>query len=273
MLIPNYYLKYLMMHFIAIFVVAFSSYGQSVWNETARNSSKAGVELMIPSFENSDNTDFPTTAALLYGEFLIGDGAGIKIDVPLSNASFSNSFFDESETATGNPYMGLVFYLDNTAIDLELGVRLPLAPDNNFGLITGMAIENYDTGMFMIETTSLSSKLNYQYRNNENLILKVAGGADFIFPPDGIDNELFLKYSGKVLYGPEKYKIGAGITGLLIATETGLSFGDRTIHDLGLMSTYQTDHNVISTYLKFPLDDNDNDLMNFVFGLSWSVLW
>lgn len=273
MLIPNSYFKYLMMHFISIFMVAFSCHGQSIWNETARKSSKAGFELMIPSFGSLYDTDFPTAAALFYGEFLFGGGAGLKIDVPLSNASFANSFIDESETAAGNPYLGLIYYNDNTGIDLEFGLRLPLAPDDNFGLFTGMATENYDTGMFMTETATLSSKLNYRYRNDEYLILKVAGGADFIIPPNGLENELFLKYSGKVFYGPEKYKIGAGFTGLLIATEAGLSFGDRTIHDLGLMSSYQTDRNVISTYLKLPLDDNDIDLMNFVFGLSWSVLW
>lgn len=246
--------------------------GQSVWADQKASKSIVGVELMIPSVEDQFAIEFPTSVVLLYSRFRINDALSIKIDLPVSHLSTGN---DISETDLGNPYLGLGLHNVSSGLDMDIGLRLPFAPEfdpsqpeANLGLTTGMLIENYNFGIYLPETFSFTSNLKYQWNNESGLIIKTGGGPDYLIPNGSAENELLLNYYGQVLYGAENYSIGAGLTGLLIVTEEDVSFGDRTIHDLGLIGNYNFENARLGAYLRVPLDDDLNDTLSFVFGLN-----
>lgn len=258
-----------------LFVIGFQVTGeaQSVWIDKDESKSAVGIELMIPSLTDDYFTDFPTSAFVLYGRFWASEMIRIDIDLPVSHVSADDT--DISETDIGNPYVGVGFMNADKEVAVDIGIRLPLAPNfdasnptANAGLLTGVLVENYNIGKFAPETFSITSQVKYRYQNASGLILNVGGGPDVTFPPDDADAEFFLNYHTQLLYGVEDFRIGAGFTGLLIVSEEDLSFGDRTIHDLGILSAYDFGAMEAGAYLRVPLDDDISDQLNFVLGLN-----
>lgn len=256
-----------------IFGLQSRSSAQSVWVDKEESVSAVGIELMIPSLSDEYSTDFPTSALVLYGRFWAGDNIRIDVDLPISHVSVSEG--DLNETDIGNPYVGAGFVNTDNGVSFDIGVRLPLAPNfnisnpnDNLGLFTGLLVENYNIGKYTPETFSITSQIKYRWQNSSGLIVKVGGGPDVIFPPDDADAEFFLNYHSQLLYGTEDFRIGAGFTGLLIVSESDISFGDRTIHELGIISAYDFGNVEAGAYLRVPLDEEISADLNFVLGLN-----
>jgi len=265
-------MKYLMIHKLALSVTLFMIFafsnkimGQTVWADDTEKGSTIGLELMIPSIDEGFNSEAPTSVFMLHGSYLIKDVLSLKINLPLSH--FSSGDF--SETDIGNPYLGVRMHNVNHGLDVDLGVRLPLAPEQeNAGLLTGLLIENYNLGTYLPETFSVTTNMKYHWKNDGGLNLRIGGGPDFVLPSGDSDNEFLINYFGKVLYGNDEVQIGAALTGLLIITEEDLSFGDRTIHDIGILGSYDFGAVRTGAYLRVPLDDEINDLLSLVAGLN-----
>jgi len=255
-----------------VFVLNLSCMGQSVWVDEGDRRSAIGVELMIPSFDDFLGTEFPSSAISIYGRALIGDAVSFKASLPISHLSVDGG---ESETNIGNVYLGFEFYDLSPGLNIDLGLRIPTAPDDGSGLLTGVFLEHYNLGIYMPETFSLSSNLKYRQQNETGLIVRAGGGPDLLIPTDDGDEfvdrktELLLNYYGQVLYGADNFSVGGGIAGLLFVTEEDLSFGERTLHDLGLMGSYNFDSVILDAYIRFPIDDDEfNDIVDFVLGLN-----
>lgn len=254
---------------VLTFWLNISVMGQSVWVDEWQKGSAAGFELLMPSIDNSVGADSPTSAVLLYSRIQLNDAISIKIDLPISHFSNTNDF---SETDIGNPYLGFGLHEITPGLDLNIGIRFPLAPsmEDASGLITGMLIENYNLGTYIPEAFSITSSFKYRWQNEKGLILNTGGGPDIVIPTntDELDNEFLFNYYGQVLYGADNFGIGTGITGLFIVTEEDLSFGDRTIHDFGILGFYDFGSATLGSYFRVPLDDDLNDILSFVFGLN-----
>lgn len=249
-----------------------TSVAQSIWVDAEESKSLIGAELMIPAIDDMVTTEFPTSVVLLYSRIRLNDAVSIKVDLPISHFSVDG---DLSETDIGNPYLGIGLHNMTPGLSLDMGVRLPFAPKNkltepesNLGLITGALIENHNLGIYMPDTYSLTANFNYRWESDTGLILKVGGAPDLIVPNGDFDNEFLFNYYGQILYGGSDFNIGAGLTGLYLTTEEGISNGDRTIYNLGLLGSYNFDAVKLGTYLRVPLDDDINDILNFVLGLN-----
>lgn len=257
---------------VFVLVLHVTCIGQSVWMDEGDRRSAVGIELMIPSFDDFLSTEFPSSAISLYGRTLIGDAVSLKVSLPISHLSVDGG---ESETDIGNIYLGFEFHDLSPGLNIDLGLRVPTAPDDGSGIVTGILIENYNLGIYMPETLSLSSNLKYRQQSEMGLIVRAGGGPDVLIPTgdgDGVfdrKTELLLNYYGQVLYGADNFSIGGGLTGLLFVTEENLSFGDRTIHDLGIMGSYSFDSAKLDAYIRFPIgDDEFDDIVEFVLGLN-----
>lgn len=243
---------------------------QTVWADGPGLESEVGIELMIPSFDDLFGTEFPSSALLLHVRAPIGRAISLNGELPVSHLSADGG---TSETDIGNIYLGLRFHGVSPGLDFDIGGRIPTAPSDGSGLVTGMLLENYSLGTYMPKTVSLNSSANYFWQGESGLIIKTGGGPDVLIPTGDLsgDAELFVNYYGQILYGSDSFSIGGGMTGLLIVTESNLSFGDRTIHDLGILGSYHFDSTSLGGYLRVPLDDDINDYLNFVFGLNLSI--
>lgn len=257
-----------------VFALNSTCMGQSVWVDEGDRRSAVGVELMIPSFDDLDFIEFPTSALTLYGRAFVGNAVSMKASLPISHLSEEGGI---SETDIGNVYLGFEFHDLSPGLNIDLGLRILTAPDDGSGIVTGILIENYNLGIYMPETFSLSSNLKYRHQSETGLIVRAGGGPDVLIPTDdgnGVfdrKTELFLNYYGQVLYGTDNFSIGGGLMGLLFVTEEDLSFGDRTLHDLGIMGSYSFDSAKLDAYIRFPIGEDEFDgFVDFVLGLNLS---
>lgn len=267
----NHYLTIVTLS-ILLFFLNYSSIAQSVWIDDKGNHTTVGAELMIPSFDEMASAEFLTSVAVLYSRIRVNDALSIKLDLPISHYSADG---DLSKTNMGNPYIGLQFYNMTPGLDLDFGMRLPFAPKNNLprttensGLITGLMIENYNLGIYLPDTYSITANFNYQWESDKGLILKAGGAPDIFMPGGDLNSEFIFNYYGQVLYGDHNFNLGAGLTGLYMATADNLSNDKRTIYNLGLLGSYNFDGVNLGSYFRVPLDDGINDILNFVLGFN-----
>lgn len=254
---------------------AINAYGQ-IW--TDYNEHDPGIvsaEAMIPSFDNFLGAEAPSAAFELYTRFPVGDNLSLIASLPVSHFEAGGSAFgDISETAIGNPYIGGRFGSRNsTEISFEAGVHLPLASADDTGLLTGQLLENHNLGRFLTETMTLSGLLRYRQDRESGIVLRAGGGPDLWIPTeDGPSTELAVTYYGQMLYRADAITVGAGFTGLTLITDDDLSYGDRTLNDLGVMGSYRSGNFRTGAYLRVPLDDEVNDFLNFVLGIHAGIL-
>lgn len=85
------------------------------------------------------------------------------------------------------------------------------------------------------------------------------------------DFNLLLDYAGRFGYQGQKVTILAGITGRLLVTEEGLDLGERSFHQLGISASMNMGRVRPGAHPRFPIDDDLNEVIDFVFGLNLAV--
>lgn len=254
---------------VMLFTMTFAGYSQSVWFESPANESLVGIEAMIPSFEDGFGFESPSSAYYVYSHIPLNSNIALQLDLPVSHLSVS-----DSETAIGNPYIGIQT-ISKSDLKFDLGIRLPLAPDDNIGILTGTFIENYKVGPFVPNTFSGIANIHYRYDAESGFSLRLDGGPEVLFPGEG-GGELFLKYGGQILYNIDQFTIGTGIIGRLVATEDELTFSERSINSLGFTGAYDFGTVNFGSYVEIPLNDDAStfslgeDFLNAVIGLNLS---
>jgi len=248
------------------FAATLTGYSQSIWGKESSIEKRAGIEIMIPSFDRP-KMESPSSALYLYSHLPVTDAIAIELDLPVSHLAVG-----DSETAIGNPYIGIQT-ISRSDLKFDLGLRVPLAPTDNAGSLTGILIENYKTAPFTPDVFSIISNIHYRFFNNKSgLGFRLDGGPEILFPKDG-GGELFIKYGGQLLYRLEKLTVGSGIIGRLIATETNYNFKERSINNLGFTGSYDFNSISLGSYIELPLNDAESifspsgNWLNLIIGL------
>jgi len=261
--------------FFTLFIITSTApasvYGQ-IWTDyNEHDPGIIAVEVMIPSFDNALNVEAPSSALELYARFPVAENISLIASLPISHYEATGSFLggDVSETALGNPYLGARFGSERSGdFNFEFGARVPVASVNDTGLLTGQLIENHVLGRFLTETVTLTGMVRYQRDQESGIVLRAGGGPDVWIPTEGGPaTELVITYYGQILYRSEALTVGAGFTGLTLITDADLSYGDRTLNDLGVMLSYDSGGFRIGGHLKVPLDDEVNDFLNYTLGV------
>ena len=159
--------------------LAIPGLSQSVWVPEINYDSKAGIDIQIPSFDGSE-ADFPTSVVYFYSHYALSEKYTLKLELPLSMLSADNS----SDNAVGNPYIGININSDQSNLGADIGIRLPLAPNNFEGLITGLLIKNHDFAPFIPEAFAFVADVKHNYRNDSGLMINTGGGPQIIYSDD-----------------------------------------------------------------------------------------
>ena len=70
------------------------------------NKNFIAVEALKPNFEGDSDLSFPSAGYFISGRFSVGETVTFVGELPISHGGIDNEFFNESETAIGNPYFG-----------------------------------------------------------------------------------------------------------------------------------------------------------------------
>ncbi|MFQ5864518.1 MAG: hypothetical protein ACE5IW_04730 [bacterium] len=247
---------------------------QSIWVDQSSHNSIA-IEILKPHLDGDENFTFISSAWFLSGRFWLGENVVIMGELPLAYGALDENFgFDEDETIIGNPYIGLELRKQGSPVYAEIGGRIPLTPDDKFLAPTIGSYSDLDRlEAFASDVITLTAKMNYHQISASNLAFRIRGGPTFWINTggNGDDSELLLDYSAQVGYEGERITVLGGLTGRLLVTEGDLDLGERTFHQLGVAASVGLGTVRPGVHLRFPIDEDSNDLIDFVLGFNLAI--
>lgn len=240
---------------------------QTLWIKPAGNS--LSINALKPDFDGDASTSVLTS--VWYGTLRYGLTPRIKIVADISVAHFGSDFGD-SETAFGNPYLGVEFISPTSSFFGEFGTRLPLAPDDNFGNLVGAVTELDRLEAHVPDVLSLLLIGNFFKEYPTGVYTRLRAGPSILVPTtDGRDTELFAVYGGLVGYANNGFDVSGGISGRAILSESDIDVGERTLHQAGIKASYATGRIRPSFQIRFPLDSDLSDIIDLSYGIGVSI--
>lgn len=249
---------------------------QSLWT-TPYVPNQVSLELLQPALDTAPDEElsFLTGAAVLSGSYLLNDRTTLTAAWPVAHyrAEVGDDPTTVSETASGNPYLGVGLSSTRVPLLAELGVRLPLAPDRNMALVAGTAADLDHSEAFAPHRLSAQFLLNTRWElSRRSTSLRLRGGPLVTIPTQDTagTTELFGRYSVQGWYEGKRYVLGLGLTGRALITESG-SFNDRTTHQIGGTLIFNFPYVQPGILVRAPLNGPESDAVNLVVGITLSA--
>ena len=250
---------------------------QPLWTSQDRQTSVA-VEWHKPSFDEDrgrDDIGFLTSALFLSGRVAVADNLRLVGELPVAHLSIDSDFGDETNTALGNPYLGLEVDLINSLLWGEVGLRAPLASGDDVALEPGLFADADRFEAFVPDALSVIAMGNIRLQSASGIGVRLRGGASLVVDTDDEEfedeTEVILTYSAQGWYGAGQVQVGAGLTGRLFTSEEG-NLGEISFHHLGLSVIGTFGMVQPGVHIRLPLDEDLSDFIDSVFGLNLTVL-
>ncbi|MCK6618946.1 MAG: hypothetical protein HUU32_13015 [Calditrichaceae bacterium] len=259
---------------IAGLVLPQSGLAQSYWVNRSQPKT-ISLEILKPDFAGDANTTFTTSVIFLGIQFPVAKKTLIVAELPFAHFGLNEEGYDgQSESAIGNPYLGLEFGAKNSGVSGEIGVRAPLTSNEKISaVLTGFFTDFDRLEAFVPDILSLAGMVNYKYKSAGGAFARLRGGPVFWIPTGDseADNELWLAYGFQAGYESQQVGFSIGFTGRLLATEEDLELGERTFHQLGLAADFGLGNVRPGVHLRLPLDEDLSDVIDMVFGVNLAI--
>lgn len=232
---------------------------QSIWLDRADPKS-LHVELAKPLFDGPSDGFF-TFTGYFSTRLRLGEKLSFVGELPVSTVSLKSSsplVADESSTTIGNPYLGIESHPEGGSGGwFELGVRVPLASDEELATFTGIVTDNDRWEAFFPSTFVLRAAGHWRDDPRQGGV-----GADFRVAPalwvssDFADDvEIFNTYGAQILFHSEDARAGLGLSGRWLMTDSG-DFGENSTHQFDAAVDFLHGRVRPGATLRIPLDDD-----------------
>lgn len=216
------------------------------------------LDVVRPQFDGLD-LSFPSP--MLYGTVRWPVSGALSFVGELPLALFSTQ--GASATVLGNFYVGIEQVpAGGSGFVAAVGARLPIASESgDFGGFgqTFAALGDFDRlEAWGEDTWALTGRVGRRWGTSGSLQTGFSVGATY-WAPDRLENELLADYRAHAAYRAEKVSVGVEFTGRAIVTESDLSLGERTIHQLTLGIGLDLGRLWPSASLRVPLDSDLKD--------------
>ncbi len=250
--------------------------GQSIWYDPV-DPPRAWLEVMRPTLDEqivgADGLTTTSSAWFVGGRFHLSPGLRLVAEVPFAHGEPESApLFGGGTTALGNPYVGLEHVGDGGPVWFEVGARLPLAPEDNFGGLVGLVADPVDRmEAFATDVLPITAAVNYQRGAGSGFQLRLRASTAGWIPTGGGDGDLLVGYGGQAGYRGGGLRIVGGISGRAVLTESDVSFGERTVHQAGATVALRMGGVEPGFHVRLPLDDDLRQLHDVTWGLSVAV--
>lgn len=248
--------------------------GQSLWTGTAHGPSLQ-IEMLRPDFSGAELGFVGATGAgFVSARVPLGTRFTAVADVPFARAAWEVGIEEGSSSLIGNPYVGAEWRAGER-ITAELGVRLPTGEldenkepvvDDLGAMLVGMAGELERIEAFAPRTLGLYAAASYQAPISGPLSFRVRGGTSLL-GGDGTPEDLYVAYTGQLVYAVGGADVAAGLTGRANAT-TDDEDADRAFHQAIVAGGYRLGRLRPGVQLRFPLDGEAREITGFTAGVS-----
>jgi len=229
------------------------------------------VEVAHPSFRELD-TAAATSVWHLGGSLPLLSGLRAVVDVPVAYAAFDGvpGEFTGSSTVLGNPYLG-VEYAVRPFLVLEGGIRAPLttADAESYADVVGF-LADVSRGEAFLENAfpvALGARMEHRVRPDVSLGARVGTVQAFY---TGDDEEMssmtLVDYGVGTSWTRGAARIGAGLAGRWDASADEGTFGENSLHQLGLTADLALGPVRPGLSLRLPLDQDHRDVLKASVG-------
>lgn len=244
----------------------------------ATSQSYLAVEVLKPRYDFENQPTLLTSAVFVSVRLPLDDRIGFKAELPFAHANL-NTAGARTQNTLGNPYLGLEIGNQsegNRRIWGEVGVRLPLAPDDDdhHGAAATIGFQSdmvKRVEAFTTELLPITGILHYRYRYPSGLDLQLQAGGSYLHAmPESIDGQesgWFLLYAAELAYELKRFTLGAEFAGRKWLTADD---GQRP-HIFQLSALVETRVGRLVPGLNFSVPISNEllqDRLDFVLGLS-----
>jgi hypothetical protein len=257
--------------------LAVSANGQSPWlNYNGRT--VVNLRYASPSFDTDGYWQASGMVVNLDITGRLNEKSAMVVSVPYAHYSESHEDYywgTESikQDLVGNPYFGVQVRPSIPYLSYDFGVRLPLVSDNKFAAaLTGMLSDVDQFEAFIPDYMPIHFGFTINLKNEQGLFTRVK-----IFPYSWIyvgdskyvdDTEFALHYGAVSGFENQNIRVQGGISGFSLLTEDQLLFDDSSLKQFGMEMSYRLGKFWPGIHFRIPLDDEVNDVVNLVWGIS-----
>lgn len=250
---------------------------QQYWPDRAEGT-VVRADFLKPFFKG-DGLQFLSGAVFLSGSGPVGTLVRVEADVPLGRAGLTaGTSATESSLRLGNPYVGVRIHRAGRPLAGYFGVRLPLAGDPS----TSVASTAMEVGAmsdpdrleaFLSKVLTARAGAELRSVSPRGMLIGAKFGSSLLVPTrgDGYEAELFADYGVQGGYEGAGVRATVGITGRLLATESDLSFSERTEHVVTGMVELRRGRVRPSVLIRVPMDPSVRETLRATVGFGLAI--
>lgn len=251
--------------------------GQAGWLDGTRET-RLGIEVLKPEPDGDGELTLLSAALITTLRTPLGEtGAVLVVDLPLAYGKVDvpdgSGFRSEGETVVGNPYLGVEGSFGPSNVYGRIGGRLPLTPeDKPVASFVGFSSDLDRWEAFLPDQVAVDVLIGYRGQRPSGFIFGVRGGPTLLIPTEsGPDTEVFALLNGRVGYVGDGYGVTGGIGSRVLLSQPGLSFADRSFHQLSAGAWLEGSPVRPGLRIRLPLDEDLSDVTDFVLGVGAEV--
>ncbi|MDZ7681907.1 MAG: hypothetical protein U5J63_09415 [Fodinibius sp.] len=259
---------------------------QSAWLSDSRLSS-VSLEWDKPLFDDRtldrDLITGATSVLFVTARLRVNDNFRVVGELPISHFGFENTnpLGDDNSTVIGNIYAGGIWDMNmrnpNNHAFIELGVRIPTAPESmtdRFGGMTGLLSENERVEAFTTDNWAIPLVGNFVTSISGPFAMKFRLGTIYDIYVDDLesfDNEFHLLYGLTGLYRESNFEAHLGFSGRNPYAGNSPDFFDDGFTQIRAGIARPFRNITPGVYVRKPLGENYNQLVDFAYGFSIEI--
>lgn len=256
---------------VALLTTAAPAVSQTIWTPIDRRPFLK-LEMLHPSLKAGSDVDISALSGAVFmtGGFRLGQRAMFIAELPFARSSVSFAGTSSSNTAFGNPYIGLQLGSASKSRGFvgELGVRPPFIGDDDFdAALLGISSDLDRLEAFVNDVTSISAAGNFYSRMSAAATRLRLGVTHQLHGSSSGEDETFLDYGAHASYDADRLRFGGAVTGRYILTESG-AFGERSVHHIAGSASMAFDQLRPGIFVRVPIDKDVRESVSAIYGLT-----
>jgi len=232
--------------------------------------SYVGLEVLKPEFDSGSNVGFFTVATYAVLHYKVQPDLAVVAEIPY--AHYDPDHFGDSEGSVGDIYLGLERRAARDGAAFELGLRIPMASeDNESAIAVGYFSDVNRSEGFLPKVATVVAAGNYRYLDVNGLGVRLRLSPSLDIPTERGDSELYGLYALQFIYLGPQAEATFGFSGRILVTESDLDLGQRTVHQLDAAVSLAGHKVRPGLQLHVPVDDFYQDIVDAVIGAQVTV--
>jgi hypothetical protein len=259
---------------------------QSRWVDYGQQRNLLSAEIIKPVRQIDqlpNSTDFQSDftnlsgAIFLTGKYAVGNNFVLVADISMVHAGLEG---DENspQTIMGNPYIGAEYYLPETPLFFELGMRIPVVPEDKVVASVAGVISDYDRAeAFIPKIIPVYGSMNFEKIFESNILLRAGTGLTLWFNSKEFgsyrDPMVSFEYILQTGYDHPRVNIMLGLVGRADLSSGSKQSEKLDILQFGTTITFPFGNFRPGINFRIPANKRAEEKLDYVFALNLAYVF